>query len=122
MTGPGGVSLGWRYDHIRNLDGWFLQPHLKIFLANRLELHSLYEYSSESTDSVAVKHSAYRACCVSIFNRGGYDHDSKTRYPFTGNAAKTGNLFAENTPNRDISAVFWDLGFSLPINFLWGPL
>ena len=47
-----GVSAGWRYDTIRDLDGWFLQPIVKVFLANRLELDGSYEYSSESTGAV----------------------------------------------------------------------
>ncbi len=47
-----GVSGGWRYDHIRNLDGWYIQPNFNVFLANRLELFGMYEYSSESTGAV----------------------------------------------------------------------
>lgn len=47
-----GISAGWRYDTIRDLDGWFLQPIVKVFLANRLELDGSYEYSSESTGAV----------------------------------------------------------------------
>ena len=40
-----GVSGGWRYDHIRNLNGWYIQPNFNVFLANRLELFGMYEYS-----------------------------------------------------------------------------
>ncbi len=48
-----GISGGWRYDHIRDLDGWYIQPNFKVFLANRLELEGMYEYSSEATGAVA---------------------------------------------------------------------
>ncbi len=47
-----GISAGWRYDHIRRMKGWFLQPSISLRLGNRMELDGGYEYASESTSTV----------------------------------------------------------------------
>jgi len=50
--GSWGAYAGVRYDHVRNLSGWFVQPAFKLTLGNRLELDASYDYASESTGTV----------------------------------------------------------------------
>lgn len=50
--GSWGAYAGLRYDHVRNLSGWFIQPAFKLSMGNRLELDASYDYASESTGTV----------------------------------------------------------------------
>ena len=47
-----GLSAGFRRDHLRSLNAWFIQPTVKVRMGNRMELNVGYEYSSESTAAV----------------------------------------------------------------------
>lgn len=50
--GSWGAYAGYRFDHVRNLSGWFIQPAFKLAMGNRLELDVSYDYASESTGTV----------------------------------------------------------------------
>jgi hypothetical protein len=62
-----GAYAGLRYDHVRNLSGWFVEPALKLSMGNRLELDISYNFSSESTGAVGGKTQTLQAAARLYF-------------------------------------------------------